>query len=200
MAIYACPGSRPTAELAKESFGLGWLTWAGLPVAVEFDRGSAFAGAFEELCNDLGLAMDDAAPWARGRMGAVERKMRHLEETGTGVFNSGGVRGEGAVAALQGMVNARNQLVTTAGFSPRQLGAEAKHRLPSSPADPDNDQAIASRVAENTSFSNRPRARQFCSDTFFQAANSSARRKTALAWTRPPPRPFQPGDLIMFRR
>eukprot|EP00959_Pyramimonas_sp_CCMP1952_P095824 2003690-Pyramimonas_sp.AAC.1 len=34
-AIYTCPGSRPTAELAKEAFELGWLTRAGPPTAVE---------------------------------------------------------------------------------------------------------------------------------------------------------------------
>eukprot|EP00959_Pyramimonas_sp_CCMP1952_P457442 9474942-Pyramimonas_sp.AAC.1 len=31
VAIYACPGSRPAAQLAKQAFELGWLTWAGPP-------------------------------------------------------------------------------------------------------------------------------------------------------------------------
>eukprot|EP00959_Pyramimonas_sp_CCMP1952_P152934 3199437-Pyramimonas_sp.AAC.1 len=35
--VYARPGSRPEAELAKKAFELGWLTWAGPPTVVEQD-------------------------------------------------------------------------------------------------------------------------------------------------------------------
>eukprot|EP00959_Pyramimonas_sp_CCMP1952_P332027 6952338-Pyramimonas_sp.AAC.1 len=46
-AIYTRPGSRPTAELAKKAFELGWLAWAGPPHIVEQDQDSTFMGEFE---------------------------------------------------------------------------------------------------------------------------------------------------------
>ena len=80
VAIYTCPRSRPTAELAKKFFVLGWLTWAGPPIIVEQDQDSTFMGEFETLFNDLGLVINNAAPEAHWQMGKVERKIRYLKE------------------------------------------------------------------------------------------------------------------------
>ena len=131
VAICACLGSRPTAGLAEKSFDLGWLTWAGPPVSVVLDRGSTFMGDLDVLRNDLSLVMNYAAPEAHWQMGKVEREIRCLEETGTSVFNAGSSRGSEAVAAaVRSMATACNQLVTNAGFSPRQRVTGAGRRLP----------------------------------------------------------------------
>eukprot|EP00959_Pyramimonas_sp_CCMP1952_P356435 7464481-Pyramimonas_sp.AAC.1 len=68
-AVYTCPGSRPTAELPKEAFELGRLTWAGPPRIVEQDQGPTFMGEFETQCNDLGIVINSAAPEAHWQMG-----------------------------------------------------------------------------------------------------------------------------------
>eukprot|EP00959_Pyramimonas_sp_CCMP1952_P229171 4791745-Pyramimonas_sp.AAC.1 len=94
VAIYTCPGSRPTAELARKTLELGWLTWAGPPTVVEQDQDSTFMGEFETLCNDLGLVINDAAPEAHWEMGMVEKNARYLKEMATCVFNAGGPRGQ----------------------------------------------------------------------------------------------------------
>eukprot|EP00959_Pyramimonas_sp_CCMP1952_P261466 5466858-Pyramimonas_sp.AAC.1 len=81
------------------------------------------------------------------------------------------------------MANARNQL-----------------RLPASWANPGSDPAVVSKVAERTSFWNRLRLQQMCSESPAKAANSSAWRRAALARTRPQPGPFQQGYLLMSWR
>eukprot|EP00959_Pyramimonas_sp_CCMP1952_P027606 579814-Pyramimonas_sp.AAC.1 len=65
-------------------------------------------------------------------MGKGERKMRYLKEMATSVFNAGEVvRGQDSVAAaVRGMANACNRLVSTPGFSPQQWALGAGHRLP----------------------------------------------------------------------
>eukprot|EP00959_Pyramimonas_sp_CCMP1952_P332622 6965238-Pyramimonas_sp.AAC.1 len=88
-------------------------------------------GEFETRRNDLGIVINRAAPEAHWHMGKVERKMRSLKEMATSVFNAGEVRGQDSVAAaVRGMANARNQLVSAAGFSPRHWVLGAGHRLP----------------------------------------------------------------------
>eukprot|EP00959_Pyramimonas_sp_CCMP1952_P069487 1450322-Pyramimonas_sp.AAC.1 len=78
-------------------------------------------GEFETLCNDLGIVINGAAPEAHWQMGKVEWKMRYLKEMVTSVFNAGEVRCQDSVtAAVRGMANACNQLVSTAGFPPQQ--------------------------------------------------------------------------------
>eukprot|EP00959_Pyramimonas_sp_CCMP1952_P283819 5932729-Pyramimonas_sp.AAC.1 len=99
VAVYVCPGSRPTAELAKKALELGRLAWAGPPRVVEPDRDSTFMDEFETLCNDLGIVINNAAPEAHWQMGKVERKMRYLKEMATSVFDAGEVRGQDSVAA-----------------------------------------------------------------------------------------------------
>ena len=145
VAIYVCPGSRPTAELAKKSFDLGWLTWAGPPRIVEQDQDSTFMGEFETLRNDLGIVINNAAPEAHWQMGKVERKIRYLKEMAMSVFNAGEVRGQDSVAAaVRGMANACNQLVSTAGFSPQQWVLGYEKVLPGSILDRPGD--LASRI------------------------------------------------------
>eukprot|EP00959_Pyramimonas_sp_CCMP1952_P237935 4972009-Pyramimonas_sp.AAC.1 len=55
-AIYVCPVSRVTADLAMKAFELGWLFMGGPPRVVAQGQDSTFAGEFEVLSNDLGLA------------------------------------------------------------------------------------------------------------------------------------------------
>eukprot|EP00959_Pyramimonas_sp_CCMP1952_P174006 3635819-Pyramimonas_sp.AAC.1 len=64
----------------------------------------------------------------------------------TSVFNAGDIRGQDSVAAaVRGMANACNQLVSTAVFSPQQWALGAGHRLPASLSNPDSDPAFVSR-------------------------------------------------------
>eukprot|EP00959_Pyramimonas_sp_CCMP1952_P137364 2874763-Pyramimonas_sp.AAC.1 len=107
VSIYACPGSRLTAELAKKASELGWLTWVRPPIVVEQGQDSTFMGEFETLCNDLGLVINAASPEAHWQMGKIERNMRCLKELATSVFNAGEIHGQDSVAAaVRGMANA----------------------------------------------------------------------------------------------
>jgi len=202
VAVYACEGSRPNAAAARKAFDQGWLLWAGPPlVGIEQDLDSAFMGSFESLASDLVIALIPAAPEAHWQMGRVERKIRYLKEMSTTIFDVNQVRGPDAVAVgVHEMANACNALVANAGLSPEQWVLGSGRRVPASLANPDNDPAVVSRVAEGDPFWRRLRLQQSCSEAFFRAANSTALRRCLLARTRPQPGPFQQGELLMYWR
>ena len=56
-AEYCGQGARVTAAQVRNAFETAWLSWAGPPsYGVQFDLDTGFAGEFEQLLEDLGLA------------------------------------------------------------------------------------------------------------------------------------------------
>ena len=194
--------SRPTAAGAAEAFDEAWISWAGPPThGIILDLDSAFMGSFEKLINDLGIPQTLAAPEAHWQMGKIERKIGYLKEMSTTVFKDLQIRDAAGVRiAVAKLAWACNSLTTTRGFSPSQWVLGTSQRLPASLGDPDNDQAVVSRVVQGTSFWHRLQLEQVCSEAFFKAANSDTLRRTILSRLRPQPGPFEQGDLLMYWR
>ena len=84
---------KPTAEQARRAMQEGWVRVLLTPQRIQIDQDSAFRGAFEEMCDSLGVPLIPVPADAHFSHGKVERRVGFVKVMAEKVFKDMNVIG-----------------------------------------------------------------------------------------------------------